>query len=88
MRIVLLVALAVALSGCVPDAGVRRKMPDPPPSLVKDCGDLDAAKQSEKLSELLTTVTENYSKYHTCRIKVEEWTKWYTEQKEIFDKVR
>lgn len=88
MKALITIALAIALSGCLPSFGVKRKMPDPPPSLVKECGDLDLAAQSEKLSELLSTMSENYSKYHICRIKVEEWTKWYTEQKQIFDSVK
>jgi hypothetical protein len=39
------------------------------------------------LSELMTTVTNNYTKYHICANQVESWQDWYSKQKAIYDKI-
>jgi hypothetical protein len=41
-----------------------------------------------QLSEVLKTITENYSQYHECRIKNDLWIEWYKTQKEIFNSVK
>jgi len=84
-----LVALLAVLSliGCsaVP---VVRHFPDVPSELQVACPDLKEIQETNKLSEVITVVTVNYSQYHECRIKVETWIEWYKSQKEIFDSVK
>jgi hypothetical protein len=36
----------------------------------------------------LIVVTNNYTIYHECKIKVETWQQWYKEQKQIFESVK
>lgn len=84
-----LVALLAVLSlvGCsaVP---VARHFPEVPADLQVACPDLKETTVTDKLSEVITVVTVNYSQYHECRIKVETWIDWYKSQKEIFDSVK
>jgi hypothetical protein len=86
MKILAILSLLL-LTGCV--TPVQRNFPDIPPSLRSNCEDLTLIEQgTDKLSEVLVVVTDNYSKYHECRIKVETWQQWYNTQKDIFDDVK
>lgn len=78
---ILLVSLL--LTGCI---HTLPKWPDAPS--VGKCPELDIAMPSEKLSDLLSTVTKNYGKYHECTARVEAWEQWYKEQKKIFESVK
>lgn len=74
------------LTGCVTTSP---KFPDIPPELQKKCPDLnELAAGTEKMSDLLDTVTANYKIYHDCRARVEGWQEWYNTQKEIFNDSR
>lgn len=79
--------LATLVSACQPVI-VERNFPNVPPDLQKPCNRLNELKQdTTKLSEVLQNVTSNYSIYHECKIKVDAWNEWYTEQKRIFNEV-
>lgn len=81
--------LTVLLGACSTTVPVARKFPDVPESLTKECGPLQTVGKPEvKLSELLTTVTNNYEKYHECSAKLDAWREWYNEQKRVFDTVK
>ena len=82
--------ILVALVGCsttvVP---VKRTFPDAPKSLTELCPELRLVEKDEKkLSGVLEVVTENYSKYHECKLKVQLWNEWYKEQKNNFESVK
>ena len=81
----ILVSLFV-LSACttVP-VPVTAKFPSAPPALKSECPALDLLDKNAKLSDLLTTVTKNYVKYHDCAVKNDAWNEWYTTQKQIFE---
>jgi hypothetical protein len=81
----LLIVLALLLSGCV--TPVKREFPKIPPALIAQCAPLKEVASTAKLSDVLTTVTENYSLYHECELRVVSWQDWYAEQKKIFDSV-
>ena len=81
--IVLLCALLVA--GC---DHIPAKPDWPAAPNVGDCPELDLAVPSEKLSELLSTVTTNYGKYHECSARVQAWNEWYKEQKKIYEEAK
>jgi len=87
MKKLLALLTVVALAGCsaVP---VARHFPEVPEELKVACPDLTEVPATEKLSEVIVVVTDNYSKYHECRIKVDSWIMWYNSQKEIFDSVK
>lgn len=85
----LLVLLPVfLLAGCLTTVPVKRNFPEVPEELKTACPDLALVEDgTEKLSGVLTVVTNNYTQYHECRIKVDSWIEWYKSQKEIFEEV-
>jgi hypothetical protein len=87
MKRLLLLIPVVLLAGCLVTP-VKRNFPEVPKELMEVCPDLKQTEQTEKLSEVLKVVTQNYSQYHECRIKVDTWMEWYKTQKQIFDSVK
>ena len=91
MKKLLLLACILSLSGCAmfsKTAPVKRTFPDVPAELRQGCPpELKPVPPTEKLSDVLTNVTDNYATYHECRLKVETWTDWYNTQKKIFESV-
>lgn len=87
MRYVI-VSLLLCLSACT-SVPVARHFPEAPEELKVACPDLgEVDPATDKLSEVITVVTDNYTKYHECRIKVDTWIMWYNTQKEIFNSVK
>jgi hypothetical protein len=84
MRALLIVLL---LTGCgsVP---VARNFPEVPAEIIRECPTLQQTQNDAKLSDVLTTVTKNYSQYHECRARQAAWIEWYNTQKKIFDEVK
>ena len=81
--------LALLITGCSVTVPVKRKFPDVPPELKEKCVELNQLpEETQKLSEVLTSVTKNYSEYHLCKNKVDMWIEWYDTQKKIFDEVK
>ena len=88
MKLILILASAILLTGCLATP-VKRTFPEVPGELMQICPDLTKVSEGiEKLSEVLKVVTDNYSQYHECRIKNDLWIEWYKTQKEIFDSVK
>jgi hypothetical protein len=88
-KIILVSLLGVVLAGCSTTVPVARKFPEVPEVLLKECGALSGIDKPEvKLSELMDTVSKNYSKYHGCAAVAEAWQEWYREQKKAFDEVK
>lgn len=77
--------LVLLLSGCSMLVPVQDKFPDPVPELTQKCPDLKQTPQTEKLSEVIDVVVDNYSTYHECQAKVDSWNEWYNKQKKIFE---
>jgi alpha-L-arabinofuranosidase len=86
-RLVLLIPI-VLLAGCLTTTPVKRNFPEVPKELMEVCPDLKTTEQTEKLSEVLKVVVDNYGQYHECKIKVDTWMEWYKTQKQIFDSVK
>ena len=86
-RLLILLPVFLLLVGCL-STPVKRNFPEVPPSLKTGCKTLKEVSPTDKLSEVLIIVTDNYSRFHECEIKVETWIEWYTKQKEIFDSVK
>lgn len=85
MKYILIPLLAV-ITGCSTTVPVSVKFPDAPQRLFQPCPKLEVVKDDVKLSELTTTVTNNYQTYHNCANTVEGWHDWYKTQKSLFDK--
>ena len=87
MKLLILVP-ALLLTACTA-VPVKREFPKVPELLLQPCVQLtEIPPNTKKLSDVLVTVTNNYSLYHECQIKVETWQQWYKTQKEIFDSVK
>lgn len=88
MKLVLLLATTVLLTGCLATP-VKRNFPEVPKELIELCPNLkDVPEGTTKMSEVLRVVTENYSQYHECQFKNELWKEWYETQKQNFDSVK
>lgn len=87
MKKLLLLIPIVLLTGCL-TTPVKRNFPEVPQELMEACPDLKTTEQTEKLSEVLKVVVDNYGQYHECKIKVDTWVEWYKTQKQIFDSVK
>lgn len=81
-----IIICSLLLAGCVHNPPAKPEWPKAPN--VGQCPELSDAMPSEKLSELLSTVTANYGKYHECRARVEAWEQWYKDQKRIYDEAK
>ena len=84
MRYTLLFTVLL-LTGCQTTVPVKPSFPEAPEMLLRPCSNLNTIQSEEvKLSELLTVVTGNYKKYHSCADKVQSWQDWYNQQKQNF----
>ena len=78
--------LVVGLTGCQP---YIRKFPEAPPVLLEaEPASLALTPTTDKLSDILPIITDNYATYYSCRAKVEGWQTWYTKQKSVFEAVK
>lgn len=88
-KLLLLIPTVFMLAGCLSTAPVKRNFPEIPEELKVSCPDLKTIeKGTTQLSKVITVVTENYSQYHECKVKVDAWMEWYKTQKQIFDSVK
>lgn len=86
MKRILFLVPVLLLTGCLTSVPVKQKFPEVPQELVEACPDLQTVNDTNKLSEVLKVVTDNYAQYQECRIKVDTWVEWYKTQKEIYNK--
>ena len=87
MRTLLLVSMIV-LSGCSTTVPVTVKFPEAPKELMSTCPDLKQTPPTSKLSDVLQVVTDNYSQYYECRVKLDSWIEWYKTQKQLFEEIK
>lgn len=90
MKQVLAVAAIIALTGCSTPVPIKQKFPDPTSTeLLESCPALkEAQTNTEKLTDLMSVVADNYKEYHLCRDRVNDWIDWYKKQKENFSTVK
>lgn len=86
MKYVILLALFL-LSGCHTLVTVKTNFPEVPEILLEKCPDLKKVKDDAQLSDVIKTVTENYSLYHDCSLKHDSFIEWYKTQKKAFEGV-
>lgn len=85
----ILIALALVLTGCASKpVPITQKFPQAPQQLQEMCVALKPLEKDPKLSDVAKTVSENYTRYHECAIKVIGWTEWYKTQKQIFEETK
>lgn len=93
IRLLLLTAILFLLSGCLatssPPPAIRMPFPIVPDDLKVICPALGLIPENtNKLSDVIDTVTDNYTQYHECKLKVDNWIEWYNTQKQINDGIR
>lgn len=87
MKKLLPLVIVILLVGCS-STPVKRNFPEVSQELLQACPDLKQINSTEKLSEVLKTVVDNYGQYHECKIKADTWIEWYNAQKKIFESVK
>ena len=76
------------LVACSTVTPVERKFPSVPSDLMEACPELKQTQPTDKLSDVLKVVVDNYGQYHECRIKSDAWIEWYNKQQQIFNSVK
>jgi hypothetical protein len=76
------------LTGCFKSIPVKMTFPEAPPEMKVVCPDLKLVKEGGQMSDVLETVTMNYSQYHECKNKVDAWIEWHKQQKQIVDSIK
>lgn len=82
-----ILGILLLLSGCSTVVPVTAKFPAAPETALGKCDTLEEVGIDAQLSDVTTTVANNYQRYHECAVKVNVWQEWYTKQQEIFNKV-
>lgn len=81
-----ILVLPFLLSGCLfkQPVPIKQVWPDVPKELLDACPDLKLVKpDTDKLSDIVSVVSDNYSTYYECKAKVDDWIIWYNGQKKI-----
>jgi hypothetical protein len=86
MKKLLLIIPILLLTGCLESVPVKRNFPEIPEDLKAACPALKQIEPTTKLSDVVRSVTDNYSTYHECHTKIDTWMEWYKTQKDIFEK--
>lgn len=85
MKKILFISMVLMLSACTTVVPVEHKFPEVPIELKKICDELKTIEGSTTtLSQLMSTVAQNYSKYHECAAQVDAWIEWYDSQHKIY----
>jgi hypothetical protein len=85
MKKILLISML--LTGCSTVVPVKAKFPEAPDMLMTKCPALSQVKEDAKLSEIATSVSNNYTLYYECAVIARGWQDWYQIQKNIYEKV-
>ncbi len=88
LTVITFILFVMMLSGCSTTVPVTAKFPEPPKFSKDACPQLEKLNNDAKLSDVATTVTNNYSKYYECAVKNDAWIEWYQIQKTIFESVK
>ena len=89
MKYLLPVLLLAGCSTFKQPTTVSAPWPEVPLALMESCPDLKPVDpNTDKLSDVLTVVTDNYTEYDLCAGKVSDWADWYNTQKRIYESTR
>jgi hypothetical protein len=90
MKKIILLLSVLLLSGCLKSGVViSQQFPDVPADLLVACPDLKQVDPTTtKLSEVLPVIVDNYTEYQECKIKIDTWIQWYTNQQSIYNSVK
>jgi hypothetical protein len=91
MKYIIVTFLVAVLAGCASKSvPVTQKFPNvADSSMMVPCPDLSTVDETtNKLSDIMDTVTTNYSKYYDCKATVTNWIDWYNTQQKIYESVK
>ena len=89
MKKLFLLITALLLTCCFKYIPIKMDFPDAPAEIKQACPDLKQVDEKEtKLSKVVEVVSENYSTYHECKLKVDAWIEWHKQQKQISDSIK
>jgi hypothetical protein len=81
--------LVLAITGCSTVVPVAAKFPQAPGQLVSEpCPNLKKLNDNAALSDIARSVTENYTSYYECAVKLDAWIEWHSKQKILFESVK
>ena len=81
--------LSVLLTACSTTVPVTQKFPNAPKKLFNECPQLNLLPpDTTSIIEFSKIIVKNYELYYECSIKQKEWSNWYTEQKDNFEKIK
>jgi hypothetical protein len=83
----LILITAIFITGCT-SVPVVMKFPEVPKDMLIACPDLKLVSETNKLSEVLPVIVDNYGQYYTCKDNVDSWIEWYENQKKIFNSIK
>jgi hypothetical protein len=84
--VTIVIMLVFAITGCSTVVPVVAKFPDAPGQLVSQpCPNLKKLNDDAALSTIARTITENYTSYYECAVKLDAWIEWHAKQKIIFE---
>jgi hypothetical protein len=87
MKYLLPIFLLAGCSSFKQSTNIAPPWPNVPPSMLEACADLKTVNiNTDKLSDVLSVVTDNYSQYYLCAGKMDDWNNWYNTQKQIYEK--
>lgn len=84
MFVLMAIMLVSCISGCSTVVPVTAKFPEAPKNTTS-CPQLQKLADEAKLSDVSTTINNNYTTYYECAVKVDTWNEWYEIQKRIFE---
>ena len=88
-KLLILLPLVLLLSACDESIAVKPVWPQVPDELKAACPDLKQVKpETDKLSDVIDIVVDNYSQYHDCQDKVDMWVEWYNKQQKIYESIK
>ncbi len=85
--VLMAIMLVSCISGCSTVVPVTAKFPEAPKNTTS-CPQLQKLNDGAKLSDVSTTINNNYTTYYECAVKVDAWKEWYEVQKRIFEGVK
>lgn len=88
MKYLFTLLASVMLSGCLfkEPIPIKQPWPDVPKELLEACPDLKLMDpKTNKLSDIIDVVSDNYATYYDCKSKVDDWIVWYKGQQKIHD---
>lgn len=84
----LFIVLLFLITGCSTTVPVKAKFPEVPVELKERCTPLKKLEDTDNLSTITKTITDNYTKYQECSVNNNAWIEWYQIQKTIYEKVK